>query len=59
MNVAKNQHELLVMIDEGSMLSFTKLYNQYLTLVHQFIAKFLNFERAAIEEVAQNVFLKI
>lgn len=53
------EHILLEEVAAGSLQAYTKLYTLYLPLVHQYIAKFLDFQRADIEEVAQDVFFKI
>lgn len=60
MSETKSDTQLLMeQVAVGSSVAFTKLYEQYLPLVHQYIAKFLNFQQADIEEVAQDVLLKV
>lgn len=50
---------LIEQVAAGSSVAFTQLYEQYQPLVHQYIAKFLNFQQPDIEEVAQVVFLNV
>ncbi|AYD47597.1 RNA polymerase sigma factor [Arachidicoccus soli] len=65
---SKNAHNILLPEEEctlleevaqGSVQAYTRLYNLYLPTVHQYIAKFLNFHIPDIEEIAQDIFLKI
>ena len=54
-----DERALLERVAYGDQMAFTRLYNVYLPLVHQYTARYLNFSRPDIEEVAQEVFLKI
>lgn len=53
------EHALMQEVASGVVQAYTKLYNLYLPTVHHYISKFLNFNRPDIEEITQDIFLKI
>ena len=54
-----DERALLERVAYGDQAAFAQLYTAFLPLVHQYTARYLNFSRPDIEEVAQEVFLKI
>jgi len=54
-----DERALLERVAYGDQAAFAQLYTVFLPLVHQYTARYLNFSRPDIEEVAQEVFLKI
>jgi len=56
---AGGERLLLEAVAGGDNEAFCRLYTLYLPIVHQYIAKSLDFNRPDVEEVAQEIFLKI
>jgi RNA polymerase sigma factor (sigma-70 family) len=50
---------LLETVAGGDETAFYRLYTTYLPVVHQYIGKYLDFSQPNVEEVAQEIFLKI
>jgi RNA polymerase sigma factor (sigma-70 family) len=50
---------LLETVAGGDTTAFYRLYTIYLPVVHQYIGKYLDFSQPDVQEVAQEIFLKI
>jgi RNA polymerase sigma-70 factor (ECF subfamily) len=57
--LAGEERLLLEAVAGGDKAAFRQLYSRYLPVVYQYIAKSLQFNQPDIEEVAQEIFLKI